>query len=203
MIRKSVSVLLTLFLAFNGVSVAFAANAKKTQLELRQIQTRYYDTTDKMLAYRAVFATLQDGGFIVSGFEDQLGCITANRDYKAKHTNRGKVAGYSMLIAYYTACAALTYGAAAGYIIDPSIKLTNELKPKYVRVYSNVLIEPYGKKMRVRISFVKKVYVNADGYSYMKPAISFIQVIDDAAVYQEFFSELDKSLFLETNLNKV
>ena len=50
-----------------------------TQLEMRQIQTREYDTLDKAMPMRSVIATLQDLGFTIDQADAELGTITATR----------------------------------------------------------------------------------------------------------------------------
>ncbi len=50
-----------------------------TQLEIRQIQTREYDTLDKQMTMRSVIATLQDLGFLIDNADMSLGAITATR----------------------------------------------------------------------------------------------------------------------------
>jgi len=50
-----------------------------TQLEMRQIQTREYDTLDKAMTMRSVIATLQDLGFTIDQADAELGTITATR----------------------------------------------------------------------------------------------------------------------------
>ena len=59
-----------------------------TQLEIRQIQTREYDTLDKKLTMRSVIATLQDLGFLIDKADLSLGVITATRlhQYKMRMT---------------------------------------------------------------------------------------------------------------------
>lgn len=59
-----------------------------TQLEIRQIQTREYDTLDKKLTMRSVIATLQDLGFLIDNADLDLGTITATRlhQYKMRMT---------------------------------------------------------------------------------------------------------------------
>ena len=47
------------------------------------------------------------------------------------------------------------------------------------------------------IVFSQKVLLNADGYSYVKSAPTRIIKVVDPKVYQEFFAQLDKSIFYE------
>ena len=59
-----------------------------SQLKIRQIQTREYDTLDKRAALRSVLATLQDLGFVIDKADNDLATITATklRDYKLRIT---------------------------------------------------------------------------------------------------------------------
>ena len=50
-----------------------------TQLEIRQIQTREYETLDKQMTMRSVIATLQDLGFTIDQAHLDLGTVTATR----------------------------------------------------------------------------------------------------------------------------
>jgi len=50
-----------------------------TQLQMRAIQTREYDTLDKQMTMRSVIATLQDLGFTIDQADAELGTLTATR----------------------------------------------------------------------------------------------------------------------------
>ncbi len=50
-----------------------------SQVQLRQIQTREYDTLDKRGVLRAVVATLQDLGFVIDKADYELATISATR----------------------------------------------------------------------------------------------------------------------------
>lgn len=51
----------------------------ESQVKLRSIQTRYFDTTDKIKTLRAVIATLQDLGFVIDKADDELGTVSATK----------------------------------------------------------------------------------------------------------------------------
>ena len=51
----------------------------KGQVEIRRIQTRAYDTTDREKTLRTVIATLQDLGFVVDKADATLGSVTATK----------------------------------------------------------------------------------------------------------------------------
>lgn len=52
---------------------------KQSQVQLRNIQTRAFDTTDKNKTLRTVIATLQDLGFVVDKADELLGSVSATK----------------------------------------------------------------------------------------------------------------------------
>lgn len=54
-------------------------DSDSSQLRLRSIQTRAFDTTDKEKTLRAVIATLQDLGFVIDKADATLGTVTATK----------------------------------------------------------------------------------------------------------------------------
>ncbi len=54
--------------------------APKTQLEIREFQTRVYDVSDMKLVMKAVMNTLQDDDFIVQQANVELGLLTAQKE---------------------------------------------------------------------------------------------------------------------------
>ncbi|MFQ5415130.1 MAG: hypothetical protein ACE5E6_11800 [Phycisphaerae bacterium] len=61
----------------SSTSRLLAADA--SQVRLRSIQTRAFDTTDKRGTLRTVMATLQDLGFVIDGADDVLGTVSATK----------------------------------------------------------------------------------------------------------------------------
>lgn len=51
----------------------------ESQLKLRSMQSRSFDTTDKIKTLRAVIATLQDLGFVIDKADDELGTVSATK----------------------------------------------------------------------------------------------------------------------------
>ena len=58
------------------------------QVELRSMQTRAFDTTDKNQITRSVVATLQDLGFVIDNADSDLGTVSATKldGYQIKMT---------------------------------------------------------------------------------------------------------------------
>lgn len=50
-----------------------------SQVALRSIQTRAFDTTDRQTALRTVIATLQDLGFVIDKADDVLGSVSGTK----------------------------------------------------------------------------------------------------------------------------
>lgn len=59
---------------------ASSGSPKKTQLQIREVQTRVYETPDVKLVLKAVFAVMQDEGYTVTQANTELGLLTATRD---------------------------------------------------------------------------------------------------------------------------
>lgn len=52
---------------------------KESQVKLRAIQTRSFDTTDEEMMLRTIIATLQDLGFIINKADDELGIVSGTK----------------------------------------------------------------------------------------------------------------------------
>lgn len=73
------SLLIVLMLISCAPSTKQVLATKGSQVELRSIQTRAFDTTDREKMLRTVIATLQDLGFIVDKADDVLGAVSATK----------------------------------------------------------------------------------------------------------------------------
>ena len=54
-------------------------DSDSSQVQLRSIQTRAFDTTDREKTLRTVMATLQDLGFVIDQADSILGTVTATK----------------------------------------------------------------------------------------------------------------------------
>lgn len=170
---------------------------KMSQLRIREVQTHVFPTSNTKEVFKATINTLQDEGFTITNIEDELGYIRAKKEFKAHRVDRKRVIIYSAELAYMATLTAMSSGACAIYLADPALHLKNELADKTVILDTNANIEPYGKQTRVRLTLVEKVLENADGYSYIKSSPRQVVRIYSPVVYQEFFDDLDKSIFYE------
>ena len=53
--------------------------SEQSEVAIRQIQTRAFDTTDKPKTLRTVIATLQDLGFVMDKADQDLGSVSATK----------------------------------------------------------------------------------------------------------------------------
>ena len=67
-------------LACGGCAVQPPPKPELTQLQIREFQTRRYDTKDQKLVMKAMLNVLQDTGFIVKNAQLDLGLLTATKE---------------------------------------------------------------------------------------------------------------------------
>ncbi len=74
--------------------------AQASQVKLRSIQTRAFDTTDKNLTLRTVIATMQDLGFVVDKADETLGLVSGTKlgGYQLKMTVTVRPRGQKQLL---------------------------------------------------------------------------------------------------------
>lgn len=71
----------------------------KSQVALRSIQSRIFDTTDQALTLRTVIATLQDLGFTIDKVNQEIGVVSATKagDYLMKMTISSRPRGQDQM----------------------------------------------------------------------------------------------------------
>lgn len=57
---------------------AYVLGSNQTQLEMRNYQSRKFDTNDKKMVMRAVVATMQDLGFIINQADYNIGTVSGS-----------------------------------------------------------------------------------------------------------------------------
>lgn len=72
----------------------------ESQAHLRSIQSRVFDTTDRLKMLRVVIATLQDLGFVVDGADEALGTVSGTKraGYSLRMTVAVRPRGETQLI---------------------------------------------------------------------------------------------------------
>lgn len=149
-----------------------AFKLSQASLEIRKMQTRKFDTRDEVALLSAGAAQLQDMGYIIDETEKNVGLIVASKDADATNSKQ---------VAEMIAVAMLT-GVA------PPIDKNQKIRVSFVTIPSGTNSGSY----LARITFQRIVW-NDHG------RIARVETISDPKIYQDFFSGLSKSVFLEAN----
>ena len=72
--------IISILISFFITSCASSPKTEKTQLQIRSIQTRTYETPESKLVLKAILNVLQDDGFIVKTAVPELGLLTATKE---------------------------------------------------------------------------------------------------------------------------
>ena len=155
------SIILVLFLAG---CVTTRADPQKTQLQIREFQTRAYETKDTKMVMKSLLNVLQDEGFIVKNANVELGLLTATKEVDV--ADQGEIFLKSFL-----------RGRSATW-----------KKESIIECSANV--SEFGTQTRVRVNFQVKVLNN-------KNEVIGVQQVENPNYYQEFFSKVDKGIFIE------
>jgi len=107
---------------------------QKTQLEIREFQTRSYDTTDTKMVMKALLNVLQDDGFIVKNASVDLGLITATKEIDVEDKGEAFIA---LLFA----------GEKARYKKNSTIECSGN-------------VSEFGSQTKVRVNFQTKMMNN-------------------------------------------
>lgn len=173
--KKNLVSLIILILFFSGCQTTIPREAlllSTQSLQIRQLQTRVFDTSDEEKLLIASAGLLQDLGFNIDESDTELGFILGTKYREA--TDAAQVAG------------AIILALAAGVVmpVDESQKMR-----------ACIVTRPFGEskeKIAVRVTFQRIVW-NTQGQVTKKEGI------EDPEIYQEFFFKLSKAVFLEAN----
>jgi len=160
--KRALVLILSIFVA--GCATTGGVTPGKTQLQIREFQTRTYETNDVKMVMKAMLNVLQDDGFIVKNANVELGLLTATKEVDVESKSEAFVA-------------ALFLGAQARWKKNSIIESTAN-------------VSEFGKQCRVRVNFQVKVMDNRGGVLEVKQ-------IEDEKYYQDFFSKVDKGIFIE------
>lgn len=148
-----------------------ALSLQPEALSLRRLQTRRFDTSDEKELLRASLGVLQDLGFEIDESESKLGILVASKDRDA--TDPAQITGRIMVGVFM---------GTNDIPVDRNQKIRASL---VTRVIAN-------DASTVRITFQRTVWND-------RGDISRAESLTSPELYQEFFSKLSKSLFLEAH----
>ncbi len=168
-----------LYVVFAGILAGCAPTIPKDALQLspeslkdRQLQTRRFETRDEAKLLSASALLLQDLGFTLDESETKLGLIVGSKERSA--VDPGQVF-MAILLAAFTQMPVPT---------DHNQKMRVSLVTRP--------IGDTGDSTAVRITFQRIVW-NTYGQ------VTTAERLNDPMIYQEFFSKLSKSVFLEAH----
>ena len=161
--KKVCSLLIIILLSISGCATT-GVTPQKTQLQIREFQTRTYETNDVKMVMKALLNVLQDDGFIVKSAVVELGLLSAIKEVDIESKGERFWAGFFA-------------GIHARW-----------KKNKIIEVTANV--SEFGTRTRVRANFQAKVLDNKGG-------ILEVKQIENEKYYQEFFSKVDKGIFIQ------
>jgi hypothetical protein len=181
MFRRSFLFVVALALVAGGC----ASNAKppKTQLETRELQTHTFDTNDEKLVMKAMLNVLQDDGYVVKNAVTDLGLITATQESDLAPGRSGGGGGLGGIVILGGGGWGVGGWGVGTQTSEPSFRKTEQIE-----FTGNV--SEFGEQTKVRVSFQRKVLDN-------RGEVVEVQPIDDGDFYQNFFSRMDKGLFLQ------
>lgn len=150
---------------------------QQTQTQVREFQTRTFDTNDTKLIMKSVLNVLQDDGFIVKNVVMDIGLLTGAKDIDL---SKSKNSGSDSFFADFLASLA-------------SRNSNNDSKPNFNKIKTievSINVTEYGKQSKVRANFQAKILDNTGN-------VVEVYAVDDMKFYQDFFSKVDKGIFLQ------
>jgi hypothetical protein len=135
------------------------------------MQTRRFDTNNETELLRASVGVLQDLGFEIDESESRLGVLVASKDRDA--TDPMQITGVIIIGAL---------GGGGDIPVDRNQKIRASLVTRVLSPRESI----------VRVTFQRTVWNDHGG-------VSRAEALTDPPLYQEFFSKLSKSLFLEAH----
>lgn len=174
MTRKAIPVFLALLVGACATVNESALSGRPAPLELRQAQTRSFESVDARLVLKAALNVLQDEGYVIRQANSELGIVTGVMEWRSRQANQGlKVLKWVAALPTYGASLLIPSGRTEFSAVEASVNVTQE-----------------GPQTRVRIGLVSRVS-DKDG------ATLSVRPIDDPGVYRSLLARLDKAVYLQ------
>jgi hypothetical protein len=175
MTRNAVPVVLAFVVGACGATTrSQLPGPPQAPLELRQAQSRTFETPEARLVLKAALNVLQDQGFVIRHADAELGLVTAVTEWRSGQPNQ------ALRILKWVA-ALPTYGASL---------LLPTGRTEFSAIEAIVNVTPEAGRTRVRVSLVAKV-------TDEKGRIRRVSPVEDPLAYQRLLAGLDKAVFLE------
>lgn len=167
---------------------------EKTQLEIREFQTRTFEVNDYSGVMKSILNVLQDDGFMVKNVSADLGFLSATKDVGLNNRWASRFDEPEYRLANDDGFDfGFSIGRGMGLGVKkrfPSDRRPQRAYPTHECIEATVNVSQFGDKVRVRASFQSKIFDNNE-------AIMRVQPIQDEQFYQDFFLKVDKGIFIE------
>lgn len=149
----------------------------QASLQLRQLQSRRYDTTEEKFILSAVLQTLQDMGYSVDEAEPKLGVLVASRQADARDQKQ-----------YALATTLALLNAFSGTPSSSPFEGLDHVQ----KIRASVVTQPTqkGRAILVRLTLQRIVW-DREGH------LTRMETLSQPQLYQGFFERLNKAVFLE------
>ncbi len=145
--------------------------SENSQVKMRSIQTRVFDTTDKDKLMRAIISTLQDLYFDIGVMDDETGIVSGKKLYQSGSAWQNNPTYY-------------TYKTDNLVIFSTNYRTYGPFQYRNDLTRISVTIRPKGEtQLMVRTSIQHNLYA-----------------VEAPEVYQSFFKLLEKAVFLSAEL---
>ncbi|MFH1049845.1 MAG: hypothetical protein V1779_02815 [bacterium] len=158
------------------VSYQKQAVAPKSQLQTREFQTREFDTNNTKLILKAMINVLQDDGFVIKNADSELGLLFATKEMNISKTGTGSNQDFWNQV-----------------FENMSKKPQQQKEQTYNKikvVEASINVSEIGRRSKVRANFQAKILDNLGNAVDVYP-------VEDQKYYQDFFSKVDKGIFLQ------
>jgi len=152
----------------------------------RALQTRMFETPDEKELLSASAAVLQDLGFQIEESRPQVGMLRAAKERGAREYGQEIMQSLIFILC-----------AIGGKAVITPVDVHQQISATLVTRRS----ETDASRFSVRILFHRSIW-KGDGNTgdqHIPPGQQSLEVINDAKIYQQFFSKLSKSVFLEAH----
>ncbi len=167
-----------------------------TQLQVRAVQTREFDTTDIKLVTKSVMHVLQDEGFIIKNAVLDLGLVNAEKYIEKESPYHNNSHYHNSNNDQYGDIQFSLSSSRSRYKYSRNQHQTRDEKPVQPRYEvrrkyeASVNISEHGAKTRVRANFqITKIDNNSNPLS--------VKAILDQKYYQNFFDKVGKGIFIQ------
>lgn len=163
------------------------AEPEKTQLEIREFQTRTFEIHNHHLVMKSIIHVLQDDGYMVKNASQDLGLVVATKEVGFGQEHWATSSRYDSRPKIHLA----GFGFGVGFGVQNRFPLSRDsAHPTHQLIETTVNVSEFGDKVRVRASFQAKVFDNHE-------RVVRVQHITDETFYQNFFAKVSKGIFLQ------